>query len=821
MNFLRCAGSVLLAVGLLACGGGGGPDTIVKVPTLSLTLVDGTESVVSDRSLSTTDSRYLKVALRTKSGAPAAYVPVSVSLGAATAVMLPADGQKLTDANGVALIKISPADPSQGFVIQVTAAASVESTSLSSPLALQFRGGGAVVTGSPTIDMSLVDASGVTINSKALSQTVARYLKVVLKTKVGAAAPYTRITVALDAPDAVLVPTSGIGFTDDMGVMLMRVSPASVSAAGGVVATASASVENVALSKALDLAITSGSVGLSDFQVSPASVQQGQSLTVSVAVQVNGVTASSNSVPVTFSSPCGTAAPSPALVDSSGRASAVLQTMSTGACAVTAGTTGNVSLTGSFTVTTPPTTGLVFVSATPTLIYQSGSVGVNQSTVKFKVVNSNNDPVAGSQVSAGLTNTNDGITFCGAPTTVTSGADGTVSFSVCGGTVPATVQVRASLVSTPAIATVSNILTVQTGLPTQRFFGLSVTQPNFHAGGYFTAKFNGNSTTITAYAADRLGNPVPQGTTIVFVSSGGLISSDTGSSSCVVSGTTGRCSVTLYGQEYRPLGSASTLGTSPTGAGGDPRPGRVTVLAYTDGEEHFFDANNNNRWDSTESFEDLGRLYLDRDNNKVFQAAYINVQTQSLESDTALSMPAGSVDAKACSTTDIAANPGLSVEGTCNGTWDGFTKVRRSLVVVFSGDAIGEPAAYSITIPVTKRTRMVPASASDVTLLKLADLDKNQGVCVLINPTACSVTVQLADLDGNPLPADATIAAKVILATDTSTCTATLADTTIGNALEPTQHTAVLKTCGTGDGVEFVVTAPNGKASSYSVVVIP
>ena len=78
MNFLKCTCSVLLAVGLLACGGGGAPETSVKVPTLS-----------------------------------------------------------------------------------------------------------------PTIDMSLVDASGVTINSKALSQTAARYLKVVLKTKVGAAAPYT------------------------------------------------------------------------------------------------------------------------------------------------------------------------------------------------------------------------------------------------------------------------------------------------------------------------------------------------------------------------------------------------------------------------------------------------------------------------------------------------------------------------------------------------------------------------------------------------------------------------------------------------------
>jgi hypothetical protein len=221
----------------------------------------------------------------------------------------------------------------------------------------------------------------------------------------------------------------------------------------------------------------------------------------------------------------------------------------------------------------------------------------------------------------------------------------------------------------------------------------------------------------------------------------------------------------------------------------------VTVLAYTDGEEHFFDANNNNRYDPGELFEDLGRLYLDRDNNKIFESSYSTPTPPStLESDTALTMPAGSVGTSACSTTDIAANPGLSVEGTCNGTWDGFTKVRRSIVVVFSGDAIGQPAAYSTTIPVTKRTQTVSASASAVTAL-------------------------LADLDGNPLPADATTAVEVILANDTSTCSALLADTTIGNASEPTQHTAALTTCGTGDRIKFVVTAPNGRVSSYTVAV--
>jgi hypothetical protein len=595
------------------------------------------------------------------------------------------------------------------------------------------------------------------------------------------------VTVTLDSSQAVLVPSSGVGFTDDAGVMLMQISPASVSAAGGVLATATASVESVALSKALDLSISSGTVALSGFLPASANVQQGQSLTVSVAVQVNGETAPSNSVPVTFTSPCGTAVPSPALVDSTGRASAVLLTTSTGTCAVTAGAAGNVSLAGNVTVIAPPTTGLVFVSASPTLIYQSGSVGVNQSTVKFKVIDANNNPVGGTDVTASLTNTNDGLTFCGAPTTVTSGSDGTVAFSVCGGTVPATVQVKASLnPPAPAITTVSNILTVQTGLPTQRFFGLSTGQPNFLAGGYFTSTVNGNSTTITAYAADRLGNPVPQGTTVVFVTEGGLITSDTGISSCVISGTTGRCSVTLQGQDYRPLGSLAP--------GGDPRPGRVTVLAYTDGEEYFFDADFNNRQNGSEPFEDLGRIYIDKDENQNFDASYTNLKTGSLESDAALSMPTGSIGTAICSTTDIAANPGLSVEQTCNGAWDGFTKVRRSIVVVFSGDAIGQPGNYDATIPAAKRTQTVSSSTG-------------------------AITVQLADLNGNPLPADATLAVEVVmLDPSTGTCAATLPDTVIGNAREPTRHTANLATCVAGDRVQFVATA-GGKSSRYSVTV--
>lgn len=129
---------------------------------------------------------------------------------------------------------------------------------------------------------------------------------------------------------------------------------------------------------------------------------------------------------------------------------------------------------------------------------------------------------SGVKVNASLTNTDGGINFCGSPATTISGADGVASFSVCAGTLPTTVQVTATLEApNAAIATSSNLLTVQTGLPTQRFFDISATKLNFYAGGYFTSKVNNNSVDITVNAADRQGNPVPNGTKIVFVNEGG------------------------------------------------------------------------------------------------------------------------------------------------------------------------------------------------------------------------------------------------------------------------------------------------------------
>ena len=646
----------------------------------------------------------------------------------------------------------------------------------------------------PKMTLTVVDGAGAEITNRELSTTQARFLKVVVKDGLGAVVPYTRVTVTLDSASAVLVPANGTQLTDISGGVLIRIAPANVDADGTVRASVSASVGAVEIPpQTYDFQITPGTVQFSAVSVNPESVQKGQSINVSADVIINGAAATSNSVSVTFNTACGVVSPASALVNAAGRASAVIQTTSTGSCTVDATASGVTTRPTNYTVTVPPITGLQFLSSSPSLIYQSGSAGVTTSLVTFKVLDSLAAGVQGVEVTANLTNTDGGINFCGSPSTASSGVDGTVTFSICAGTLPATVQVRAALTNTPAVSTRSNLLTVQTGLPTQRFFDISASQLNFYAGGYFTSKFNGNSTAISVFAADRQGNPVPNGTKIVFVSEGGQINSG-GVSSCLI--TAGRCSVDLIGQDYRPLGSSAP--------GGDPRPGRVTVLAYADGEESFIDANFNNRYDKAgdvfngvvvaadELFENLGTLYMDKDESASFLAAYTNLQTGSNEGEFAYPMPTGSTGTSGCPANSAV---GLSVASTCNQKWDGLTKVRRQIVIVFSGGEIGQPLDYDASIPVDKRTTTLSATRS-------------------------AVSVRLADSNGNPLPASAGLAVEVLPAG--GTCKASLVGARIGSTTEPTIHTAILDKCGGGELILFKVTVASGSGSiesSFAVTV--
>jgi len=646
----------------------------------------------------------------------------------------------------------------------------------------------------PKISLTVVDAAGNQITDHSLSQTRSQFLKVALTDSAGSAVPYGRVAVTLDSTIAAMSPAGGAQLTDQSGVTLTKISPQNVSASGVVTAVATASVNGVIASQSYSFQVSPGVVSLSGLLLSSSSIQNGQSINVSVAVAVNGVAAASNSVSVDFSSACGTFSPVSALVDISGKASSVMQSTNPGSCSVSASAVGGASVSSSYTVTQAPIVGLQFVSASPSLIYQKGSPGVNTSIVKFKVVDSTGKAVTtGIDVIGSFSNTDAGLDFCGLGTspTLTSDSTGVVSFSVCGGSFPTTVQVHAVLAGNSLISTDSNVLTVQTGLPTQRFFDISAAKHNIYTGGYFTSEYTGNTTAINVNLADRQGNPVPDGTKVVFVAEGGQINSS-GNSSCSL--TNGSCSVNFIGQNYRPLGSSVP--------GGDPRPGRVTVLAYANGEESFLDKNNNNRWDSGESFEDLGVMYIDKDEDGIFTAAYTDLQTGTAEAEETYPLPqnpvtlATAAGTSACPTNS---NFGLSVAGTCNGTWDGYTLVRGKTIIVFSGGEICSPNGYDASIPSKYRT-------------------------ATITNTASFVQVQLADCDGNPLPADATVAISTLPLIVGGTCAvANSSAGSIGSATEPTMAWAQLTGCSSGDLINIKVTVAVGssssKSSTYSVAI--
>ena len=79
------------------------------------------------------------------------------------------------------------------------------------------------------------------------------------------------------------------------------------------------------------------------------------------------------------------------------------------------------------------------------------------------------------------------------------------------------------------------------------------------------------------------------------------------------------------------------------------------------------------------------------------------------------------------------------------------------------------------------------------------------------------MTVRLSDYNGNPLPADAALTVQTFPAVDAGACSATLEGSIVGSTIEPTQHTATLRSCAAGDMVRFTATV-SGRVSSLSVV---
>ena len=480
-----------------------------------------------------------------------------------------------------------------------------------------------------------------------------------LKDGNGAVTPNTVVTFAATSNLVVFTPASATTLTNASGVASVTLDAASISSSGATSITASASVASgtttaTVTSAPVGVAVNGAAVTIQSLTLGSPSISSYGTSSVSALIWLNGAPATVP-VSVAFTSSCGSKATLTTPVTTiAGTATSTYKdnNCAMGSDVITASVTGD-SKSVTITVVPPEINNIQFVSATPPIIgtKTAGAATLPKSSlVKFKVVDNNNNGRAGVFVNFSLlpASAPGGITF--SPVQATSDTNGEVTTSVTSGTVPTPVWVVASLNSNPSILTQSSTLTITTGLPTQDFFSLSVQTANIEG-----LNYDGVTSALTIIASDRLGNPLPDGTAINFITEGGQIIP----ASCTT--TAGTCTVSFKSAEFRPAN------------------GRVALLAYAIGEKSFIDLNGNNSYDAGETFYDLGDLYIDANENGQWDAGETFIVSETSGSSACRTQPGGGVLPPSYGNVP-------SKQNTCTAVW-GNSYVRRSAVIVLSGSA--------------------------------------------------------------------------------------------------------------------------------------
>ena len=566
-----------------------------------------------------------------------------------------------------------------------------------------------------------------------------------------------------------------------------------------VVASFTPASSTTALSKQAVFSVSATNVSLNAVTAAPASISSYGASVITVSV-----TGASSASPVTidFSSTCATAGKatlSPTSITVTG--SSASTTYQDKGCAATDRISASISATSQqkqvdLVVAAPTAQSLEFVSASPDKICLAGSGCEISSKVSFKLKDQYNNPITNRTVRFSLDIPN--VATLGS-TSLPTDASGVVTVSVTAKATPTPVRVRAqvTLDDGSTLSTVSNALAINAGLPTQNAFSFSAS--TYNPDGWSR---DGTESDIRVQLNDRFGNPVPDGTVVSFVTEGASVIP----AKCTTA--SGVCMTKFVTSNFRPLD------------------GRITVLAYAQGEESFADADGDQKYTVGENFTDLGPVFIDANENGVMDGAPLPPSEQS----DALGRFIGNEY--------IAGSP-------LNQIWDGNTYVRMSRVFILA-DASLPPRLQEAE---NCSSRWDPEAKSDVALP--SDGLKNEPVSDRLNlifsplptPTSCRVQKSIcvrdankyADkkrasksdpqtvywLGGNPIPSGTTLS----VATKAKGASVKIDNTPIVSQLDnnPTRHllTVELDDCTkaleAGGAIDLTIKMPNGQSYTYDL----
>ncbi|CAN5250320.1 hypothetical protein BH11PSE11_BH11PSE11_33880 [soil metagenome] len=414
------------------------------------------------------------------------------------------------------------------------------------------------------IAIELVDAS-TGVAKDTLSTSGPLTARAIVKDSSGNPAANTVVNFELKGGGTtvgVLTPSAGTALTDANGVATITISvtdlvvaQAQSGAAESITASATIGTQALTATSNYRIGVPAVSLKLVTPSTGTVNIAAYQSTLLQVDVVSNGSVFTAQPVSVNFTSACavgGKASLAASATTSNGRAQVVYTDKGcAGADKVTISTAGAPSLAVNIGVAAPVAASIGFVSATPAdkaiVIQGSGGSGRTETAIlTFLVLDTFGLPLPNQQVN--FTVNSSQPVFMQSNSAI-SGTDGKVTLSVNSGTQPTTFRVIATLLT--GQSTISDTITVTTGQPVQAAFSLSV--ETFNIEGF---NHDNEKTKVNILMADQFGNPVADGTPVVFQTDSGAI----GSSSvggCVTAN--GACSVDFRSQAPR-YGVGNTVG---------------------------------------------------------------------------------------------------------------------------------------------------------------------------------------------------------------------------------------------------------------------
>ncbi len=533
-----------------------GPNISANSVNLSISLQDSNGSTSRIASLDSPLTALVKVLDAQQQ--PLANSIVNISANTSLVIISPATGNVLTNSLGVASVTILPKDlltaqTQSGAADAIKASFALNGKAYTSSAIYQI-GSSQSNTASASLSLSLVNAAGQSATSTSSSNPLIAKAKV-LDAK-GLPIANALVSFATSGLFTILSPASGATLTNAQGIASISIVPKDLSialtqsgAADSIKATTTIGSNPLISSANFQLGATGVSLALVEPVGGTVNLNAYDTTFLKFDVLVNGAPYTTDPVVLNFSSGCastGRASLPATATTTNGRAQIAYTDNGCGGTDIVNATfTGAPTVSAKLVVAAPVASSLSFVEASPAdkaiVIKGAGGTGRSETAaLTFIAFDTTGKPLQNQLVNFAVNSTQP-VSL--QTTSAITNSQGKVTANVNSGTQPTTFRVIASFASNPSISTVSGVVTVSNGTPTQGAFSLSQGVANIEG-------WNVDNVTnsVTILLADAFGNPVADGTPVVFQTDSGAIGSSN-NGGCATSN--GACSVIFRSQNPR------------------------------------------------------------------------------------------------------------------------------------------------------------------------------------------------------------------------------------------------------------------------------